>query len=323
MPLVAAIDAKQTLNTSSHMPAVPHKDKLAYRLAQLLRRLNEGDKLHPQTLADEFEVDRQTIMRDLTQRFDFLDLQKTNDGWYEMAPERLGRITLNNVERFVSLAGINGLYPGLNQAFLRELLTGAPPTTLLVQPQAFESIDDPHHWFAALKAAIQDRRVVHISYQKDSKQGTEVKRYQGLEPYKMVHNQGVWYLVAGHDGNLKAFTFSKILSLDVTHACFVPEARHEQMLEQEDSIWLNANKKEVVLKVAKAVAHYFERRKLVGGQKIDKQLEDGSLLVSCRVAHPTQIVPTVRYWMPHVRIFSPEGWQKELEEEMRAYLGEH
>lgn len=303
------------------MPAVPHKDKLAYRLAQLLRRLNEGDKLHPQTLADEFEVDRQTIMRDLTQRFDFLDLQKRKDGLYELAPEQLGRITLSNVERFASLAGINGLYPGLNKAFLSELLLGRPPTTLLVQPQSFETIDDPHDWFATLKAAAQDRRVVHISYQKDSKQGTEAKRYNSLEPYKMVHNQGVWYLAAGHDGNLKAFTFSKILSLDVTHACFVPEARHEQMLEEEDSIWLNANKKEVVLKVAQPAAHYFERRKLVGGQKIDKKLEDGSLLISCRVAHPAQIVPTVRYWLPHVRIISPDGWQKDLEEEMHAYLG--
>ena len=36
-----------------------------------------------------------------------------------------------------------------------------------------------------------------------------------------------------------------------------------------------------------------------------------------------QIVPTVRYWLPHVRIISPEGWQKELEEDMRAYLGGH
>jgi len=305
------------------MPAVPHKDKLAYRLAQLLRRLNEGDKLHPKTLADEFEVDRQTIMRDLTQRFDFLDLQKTKDGRYELPPEQLGRITLNNVERFASLAGINGLYPGLNKAFLRELLVGGSQTTLLVQPQSFEKVDDPHDWFATLKAAAQDRRVIHISYHKYSNKGSEKKHYHGLEPYKMVHNQGVWYLAAGHDGNLKAFRFSKILSLDVTHACFIPEARHEQMLEHEDSIWLNANKKEVVMKVTQPAAHYFERRKLVSSQKLDKHLEDGSLLISCRVAHPAQILPTVRYWLPHVRIISPDGWQKELEEEMRAYLDGH
>ena len=303
------------------MPAVPHKDKLAYRLAHLLRRLNEGDKLHPQTLADEFEVDRQTIMRDLTQRLDFLDIQKLANGLYELAPEQLGRITLDNVERFASLAGINGLYPGLNKAFLRELLRGSPQTSLLVQPQAFETVDDPHNWFAALKTAAEGRRVIHISYQKDSEQGTEVKRYQSLEPYKMIHNQGVWYLAAGHDGNLKSFTFSKILSLDVTHACFVPESRHEQMLELEDTIWLNANKKEVVLQVAKPAAHYFERRKLVGSQKIVTRLEGGGLIVSCRVAHPTQIVPTVRYWLPHVRILSPEGWQKDLEDDLRAYLG--
>lgn len=305
------------------MPAVPHKDKLAYRLAQLLRRLNEGEKLHPQTLADEFEVDRQTIMRDLTQRLDFLDLQKLKDGRYELLPEQLGRITLSNVERFASLAGINGLYPGLNKAFLRELLSGSPQTTLLVQPQSFENVNHRQDWFAQLNVAVSECKVVSICYQKHSEQASEIKQYLGLEPYKMVHSQGVWYLAAAHDGNLKAFTFSKIVSLDVTHACFVREAHHEHMLEQEDSIWLNANKKEVVLKVAQPAAHYFERRKLVGSQVIEKRLEDGSLIVSCRVAHPTQIVPTVRYWLPHVRIISPESWQKELEESMSAYLGRH
>lgn len=40
------------------------------------------------------------------------------------------------------------------------------------------------------------------------------------------------------------------------------------------------------------------RRKLIDGQKIEKELADGGLLISRFIAHPNQILPTVRYWLP-------------------------
>ena len=77
----------------------------------------------------------------------------------------------------------------------------------------------------------------------------------------------------------------------------------------------------MVLKVAKEAAIYFERRKLVGGQVIEKHLEDGGLIVSAQVAHPNQILPIVRYWIPHVRIISPEGLQGEMKRGLLGYFG--
>jgi hypothetical protein len=73
--------------------------------------------------------------------------------------------------------------------------------------------------------------------------------------------------------------------------------------------------------VAQPAAGYFQRRKLISGQKIEKTLEDGGLIVSGTIAHPNQILPIVRYWIPSVRIISPEGLQAELEGQLRAYLG--
>lgn len=79
-------------------------------------------------------------------------------------------------------------------------------------------------------------------------------------------------------------------------------------------------KTEVVLTVSAAVAVYFRRRKLISRQVVEKELEDGGLIVSGKFAHPNQIFPIVRYWLPHVRIVSPESWQEELEKEPRTYL---
>jgi hypothetical protein len=44
-------------------------DTLVYRLAQILVKLNQGEKLDPVTLADEFGVNLRTIQRDLNVRF--------------------------------------------------------------------------------------------------------------------------------------------------------------------------------------------------------------------------------------------------------------
>jgi len=32
------------------------------------------------------------------------------------------------------------------------------------------------------------------------------------------------------------------------------------------------------------------------------------------------VLPIVRYWIPHIRIISPEGLQEELEAELLGYL---
>ena len=53
---------------------------------------------------------------------------------------------------------------------------------------------------------------------------------------------------------------------------------------------------------------------------IEKALEDGGLIVSTKVAHINQILPTVRQWIPHIRIISPDGLQATLEKELRAYF---
>ena len=51
-------------------------DTLVYRLAQMLMKLNQGEKLSPQALADEFGVNLRTIQRDLNVRFAYLPLEK-------------------------------------------------------------------------------------------------------------------------------------------------------------------------------------------------------------------------------------------------------
>ena len=101
---------------------------------------------------------------------------------------------------------------------------------------------------------------------------------------------------------------------------FPPDPAVDQALAAEDGIWFGADQQVIVIKVAREVAGYFKRRKLIANQVIDEELNDGGLILSTRVGHPNQVLPIVRYWIPHLRIVSPEGLQGEMEAEIRGYL---
>ncbi len=96
-------------------------EKLAYRLTQILLKLNQGDKLHPEDLAQEFSVNRRTIQRDLLERFAFLPLEKT-DGHFSLNPAYLGRLTFLDITRFASLAGIQRREHALGADLFHEIL---------------------------------------------------------------------------------------------------------------------------------------------------------------------------------------------------------
>ena len=291
------------------------RDTLAYRLAQILGRFNAGQKLHPAALVKEFGVNPRTIQRDLNERFDFLRLEKSA-GRYQLPAASLGKLTLRDVENFSALAGVHDLFPRLSADFLSDIFNSRIQSPLLVKGPQYEDLAGKEASFSQLENAILDCRKVRYDYKKP--EGT--KSYAEVEPYKLVNHDGIWYL-AGKDGDkLKAFTFTKISYLHVLDATFKPDPATLKALLEDDDIWLNEKKTEVVLKISAEVASYFKRRKLVASQVIEKELESGGLIVSCKVAHINQIVPTVRYWLPHIRIISPEGAQADMEGQMRGYL---
>ena len=102
--------------------------------------------------------------------------------------------------------------------------------------------------------------------------------------------------------------------------CFPADPDVDKRLAEDDGIWLHDERKEIVLKVEATVAGYFKRRKLIANQVIEKALEDGGLIISAKVGHPNQVVPIVRYWIPHIRIISPTDLQLEMESEISTYL---
>lgn len=292
-----------------------HHETLVYRLSQMLVKLNQGLKLDPKALADEFKVNLRTIQRDLNERFAYLPLEKV-EGHYRLDPTFLGKLSTKDIERFASLAGVRGLFPSLSDDFLRDIFDDRMQGVLLVKGHNYEDLRGKEKLFGTLEKAIYDRKQVCFDY---AKEGT-LKSYAGVAPYKLINHKGIWYLTALDADKLKSFSFSKILHLKVLDTAFDWDATIDTKISSDDGIWHSETQREVVLKASPEVAGYFKRRKLIANQVIEKELSDGSLIISAKVSHDNQILPIVRYWIPSLSIISPESLQAELEQGLSAYL---
>jgi predicted DNA-binding transcriptional regulator YafY len=289
--------------------------KLAARLGSILWRLNNGEKLSGADLAEEFNVNPRTIARDFSERLIDLPLEKTPEGKWALPASYLGKLQFSDVQQFAALLGVRDMFPALDEQFFRDLLGRVLTKTLAVHPPGYEDLRGRQPGFKALQRAIDQHCLVSFRYQKG-----EVQKPVKVAPYRLVNHKGIWYLAATDAGKPKSYAFSKIRSLLVQEETFTPDPAIIKMLDEEDSIWLNREKVEVVLSVAPYAADYFRRSPQIPQQDITKELENGGLIVSGKFAHPDEILPIVRSWIPHIRIIAPKDWQQDMEAGLRTYL---
>lgn len=290
-------------------------DTIAYRLSQILIKLNQGDQLDPSELAEEFGTHIRTIQRDLKVRMAYLPLLKTR-GRYHLDPAYLGKLNFNDIERFATLTGVKGLFPSLNRDFLKEALGEQSDPAWVVRGHHYEDLSGHQEIFDRLKHAITQSRSMDIEMLKDGK----VKSYQEVQPYRLINTKGIWYLAAVHDEKLKTFGVGKIKSVYLQDQIFTRDPSVEVALETHEGIWHSTQLQKVLLSVAPEAAEYFERRQLVPHQKIVEKSLDGTLLVETMIGHQNQILPIVRYWIPNIRIEYPQTFQKILTDNLRNYL---
>lgn len=286
-------------------------ETLANRLADILTRLNSGYRLEPNALAKEYATHPRTIKRDFD-RFEGCNIPLQKEGkYYFLDPKYLGQLTFKDIRTFSQISGIQSLYPKLDVSFLRELLDSR------VYGAKGYSVEDASQFkelFRLFSEAILKHQQIAFLYKKESRV---------VEPYKLLHHHGSWYLAAVRKGELRAYRLSRIELSPHTHelANYKPDPQILSQLEDEKSIWFGQEKLEVILTVHVDVASHFQQRQLLPEQQVIKELDDGNLLLSSRITHMTQILPLVRYWIPHLKIVNPVGLQEQIEEELKEYLG--
>lgn len=133
-------------------------DLLTFRLADILRRLNER----------------------------FLACYWCGDGAvYFLEPFYLGELNERDIRHFAALAGVVGKFLSLENGFLRDLLDSRICAVYDVMCITYEDITRYEKVMAKLKTAILQSRRESCVYDGEARL---------LEPYRLVHNTGagIW-----------------------------------------------------------------------------------------------------------------------------------
>ena len=271
-------------------------DKLGQRLGLILTKLNSGERLHIDKLAAEFNVSTRTVQRDLNQRLAYLPIEHEGKRYW-LTTASLGKRSNQDLRNFARILGIEGMFPYMDDRVLGTLLDGNEQAPYIVKGISCEDCSRFIGEFRLLEKAVRGKVTVSFGYQD--------KRYENVQPYRLVNFKGLWYLAAVNESRLKSFVLSKICQLEISYRAFAPDSTVHDEIDACDTIWYGSDIIEVVLKVSPHVADYFKRRTLFPDQRILHELEDGELLVASRIHHPTQVVPLIKYWAPHIEVISP------------------
>lgn len=288
---------------------------VAYRLTEILRRLNNGEELNSNKLAKEFNVSHRTIQKDLNERFSFLEWAQSNKrGIYKLNRSQLGLFSETEIKRFANFASIQNLFPELDRRYFQEYLTQG----MKVKGFYYENIKHKQNDFLLLQQAIKEQKEILFYYTKLGE--LEGKNYQ-LKPYQLLNKNGIWYLIGSSEEKIKTFCFSQIKTLVIQDKNFNLDENITQEIEKNESIYYGNHTNKVLIKVSKTAAPYFLRRNLFPNQELIENLEDdGGILLKCSNVNSMEIIPVVQFWIPHITIISPEEWQTQINKNLRNYL---
>ena len=289
-------------------------ERLADRLANILTKLNMGYQLNIKELAEEFGVSTRTISRDFDRLNTYLPLLQDNETKrYYLESNYLGKIAPKDIRNFAQLSGIGHLYPSLDMSFLRELLDSRSHQIYNVKGYSFEDASQFKELFKVIGKAIQEHSQIGFVYKGEPRL---------VQPYRLIHHHGSWYLAAVRKDQLRTYRISHIQLMHSPHenSQFVPDPNIVKLVENDDSIWFGQDKQEIILSIDSQVAFYFKQRSILPEQQIVKELNDGGLLVSSKINHDMQLLPLIRFWIPHLKIVNPVELQQEIEEGLKEYL---
>lgn len=283
-------------------------DKLATRLSLIIYKLNQGERLTIESLANEFGVSKRTIERDIA-RFSYFDIKKECKEFFldELA---VGKLNFDDIKNFAIFSGIKSLFSSLTNQFLKDILNEKINRAYMVKNSGFEDIQEKQQLFENLSSAIIEEKTISFFY-------NDKKRV--VNPYKLINTNGIWYLSALENNTIKTYTFSKIKSLKISSDKFVVDKNILKEIEKSEINFLSKESKEVHLKIQNSAKEYFLRKKVLSNMKIIDNTDE-YFVVSTNISFDDEILNLVKQWIPYIEILKPIELQERLEDILKNYL---
>ncbi len=298
-------------------------DTILTRLTIILSRLNDGEALSVKALAEEFNVSDRTIQRDFNERLVSFPVYQDKKKWKMQDGFRLEKSA--SVEEAVVLDIMEKLMEGAGRQFstkANKLLSKIKNESLnpIYAKLDMEDIGDKLQEVQELEIAISNKKQIKCDYDFEG-----YRKELDLKPLKIANYEGFWYLIALDSRNdiLKKYYLKSIKNIQLSDKIFKNTAKLDRLLENSISIWFSQNTEpyRVVLNISSDVAKYFKRKPISKSQITESVYEDGSMDISVEISNDMEIIPLVKYWIPHIKVLEPISVKEAIELDLKAYMG--
>ncbi|ETD23542.1 WYL domain-containing protein [Helicobacter macacae] len=202
------------------------------------------------------------------------------------------------------------MYPQLDEFFISQLLS-QEQKSLQIAKGHFEK--PQAQIFENLREAIECKHILQFDY---------ALKPRIVKPYRLLHIEGVWYLLASQSGKLKHFTLSKIQNLIDTKKPFIPSQKVAKLLKSNynSTTYFTPTPKtaQILLLTPKARTHFL-RKNLPPNFCVLKDSYE-NLTLEMRYAFDDEVLNFVKSWLPHAQIISPIKLHKKLQKMLAEYI---
>lgn len=296
-------------------------DKILTRLTTILKRLNDGEALSIKDLAEEFNVSTRTVQRDFNERLIAFPIIQINKKWkmedgfkIEKSADVEDNIVLDIMEKITE--SIGGKFAIKSNKLLSKIKNKEynPIYTKL----NIEDIGDKLKEIQLLESAIKEKKIISCNYKLYD------KVYNlSLKPLKIANYEGFWYLIAldSRNDKLKKYYLKNITNSKATNDIFTTDAKLDTLLEESISVWFQKDVEPFEVKLfANEIAAKFFKRRPIPTQSIESLNEDGTMEFTVKITHEMEILPIVKYWIPHLYVIKPLWLKDIVKEDLEEYL---
>ncbi|MCT7521130.1 WYL domain-containing protein [Aliarcobacter cryaerophilus] len=314
------------------------------RVLELIKRFNDGQKVYIEALQNDINwwndarqepMSEKSIRRDLDvikEYFPF-ELVRGEKGCYKA-------VTKSTMDKFINkntkallvqtfnIAQRNNLLKSLDidesdkRILEGEIKKSKDCYEFISKP--FESKKGDEELLKDLENAIHNKRYVKITYK--TAIGEDIYL---LKPYKIIFMNENFYLATENPDERYKFTMLRLAQIKYV------ELQKEQFHHNPDikefikhlqtpfplyKPQFREHLIKVIVQVDKEKAKYFKMKKYLPSQNIQKENEDGSLIVSFEVTQEREMEEIVKKWIPNMKVVEPLSLKNKIEAELKKYL---
>ena len=293
-----------------------------YRTVEILKHLNDGQRLCVTRLAEEYGVSDRTIRRDFELIRELFGDFVSKEGECYRAYDKILLDRVLHATDLMTLANIVNLF-GITrkQSLISDQTRALIDKSLDVydfKSRPFEAMQN-HAIVKKLEHAIKFRKVITIQYKTE-----RAASWSLFHPYKILFLNENFYLV-GINASKPSVEYRRITMIEAvehTTKSFFIDRDVATFFDRLQTPWAAYGKPEIVVRLRAEVSirRYFRKKLYLPSQQIVQAFDNGDIEVTYTVTNLREVEELIIKWLPRIHILAPRNLRTMIRRTLEAKM---